>query len=222
MAKLTDAELDALVAEIKAIYAPPPLLSTESIANYDTLLRMLVETYRPTVGFQKIQIRQLADLTWKRFRFDRYGVLAIDRRFRKNRDFQADRAAFLAERKAAEEGRLLDRQEVDCLPKDVQREYAMFRLPDDIGGDVDRILKRAATEREHARALEECLGIQLQIDSLDTSAARKLDDLLRQIAQYENKISNRQQAEADDVIEAEFTEEPAPALVPKDEEDPTA
>ena len=139
MAKLTDAELDALVAEIKAIYAPPPLLSTESIANYDTLLRMLVETYQPAVGFQKIQIRQLADLTWKRFRFDRYGVLAIDRRFRKNRDFQADRAAFLAERKAAEEGRLLDRQEVDSLPKDVQREYAMFRLPDDIGGDVNRI-----------------------------------------------------------------------------------
>ena len=218
MVNFTIPELNALVAEIKAIYAPPSILSTESMANYDALLRMIVESYCPKDGWQKIQVRKLVDLTWTTFRLDRFKTLAIDRRFRQSRDFQAERAAFLAERKAAEEGRLLNRQEVDAMPKDVQREYAMFRLPDDIGDDVDRILKRAATEREHARAMEECLGIQLSLDTLDTSAARKLDDLLRQIAAYDNALERR--VTADDVIDAEYTEEPAPSLVPKVEEGP--
>jgi hypothetical protein len=71
--------------------------------------------------------------------------------------------------------------------------------------DVDGILERAATEREHAWALETAVGYIEQLDNLQNSAIARRNVALRQLEAYREGFGRHIRRVSDEVI-GEFKE----------------
>jgi hypothetical protein len=172
----------AIPAELKTVLGPPPVLSTENAAAYEEIWAKFVDCFRPQDFVAHSFVRQLADCTWDILRYTRHKNLMIERKFRQQLENQAERMKLLAQRRdtptrpgvgnAGEEANQLERTSPVV----------------DINGcssdDLDEVLKRAATEFDHACALEEAIEYHGKLDYLLNAALRRRNDVLDQYDRY--------------------------------------
>jgi hypothetical protein len=145
---------------------------------------------------EQLLIKQLIDDTWEAMRYARHKSLAIERRARQLREFQAKRAKALAQTKP--EG---------SQPYPANELGRMHELEDkieDTVNDVDAILDKPMAELDHARALETSVIYHLQLDQLLNTAIARRDDALEQLDRYRRGSGKRLRKASDEIIDAEF------------------
>jgi hypothetical protein len=137
--------------------------------------------------------------------------LAIDGRLRRRREFQAKQTKALAERKS--ERAATNAERANSPQNEDDRLMGLVDVVERTVPDVDGILERAATEREHAWALEAAVGYLEQLDNLQNSAIARRNVALRQLEAYREGLGRHLRRVSDEVI-GEF-KELAPALSPE-------
>ena len=58
-----------ILAEIKEVWGPPPVLSTEDAKVYDRILLNLVECIVPANFMEQMLVKEVADSTWEQVRY---------------------------------------------------------------------------------------------------------------------------------------------------------
>jgi len=80
-----------ILAEIKEVWGPPPVLSSEDAKAYDRILLNLVQCIVPANFIEQMLIKEAADSTWEQVRYTRHKPLVMERRFRNQRKVEAQR-----------------------------------------------------------------------------------------------------------------------------------
>src|SRR6266849_9448994 len=88
-----------VLAEIKKLCGPPPVLSSENVAAYYSLLLRLIESFRPHDFMERMMVKHLADTTWENIRYTRHNTLLMERGFRQLRDHRVQRIKAAAQNK---------------------------------------------------------------------------------------------------------------------------
>jgi hypothetical protein len=201
--------------ELKELLGRPPVLSSENAKAYDEIWARLMECLGPRDFMEQLLIKQLIDETWEAMRYARHKSLAIERKARQLREYQAKRAKIQAQTKR-----------VGSEPYPATELGRMHELKDTIENtvnDVDAILERPMAELDHAHALEKSIEYYLQLDQLFNTAVARRDDALEQLERYRRGSGKRLRKASDEIIDAEFNDvaqeskDPAPPLVPSSE-----
>jgi hypothetical protein len=88
---------------------------------------------------------------------------------------------------------------VHSTPRDIATLAAFAETPDEI-------LTRKASESDYNRALDKCIELQMQLDSLMASATRRRNDALQQLEAYRVGLGARAKEVTDPILEGEFQE----------------
>jgi hypothetical protein len=176
-------------AELRELFGPPPVLSTENAKGYDEIVARLMECLVPQDFLEQLLIKQYADYTWEKMRYARHKPWAVERKFHQIREFQAKRAKAAAQKR---EPQARDLSQGDCKPtNDFERMFELEDVVDSGVPDIDEILNRPPVELDHARALEATIVYQGQLDQLDNSAGAKQNDTLAQLERYRTGLGTR-------------------------------
>jgi hypothetical protein len=202
----------AILAEIRELFGPPPVLSTESEEAYQKILTGLVERYRPTDVIVQMYIKDMADAVWEEARYKRHKILAVDRKFHQRLKFQAERTKLLAQRKEA-----LVRGQAEKAGTPANEADRMSELEDVFESsvhDVDEILKRTPKELDHARALEDCIVYQEQLNRLQTVSTARRYGAHEQLEWYRENSGYDLRHVSNKIIEGECIEEQPQQVAP--------
>ncbi len=205
-------------AELKELLGPPPVLSSEKAKAYDEILARLMQCLEPRDFIEQLLIKQWVDDNWESVRYRRHKTLAIERKFRRLRAYQAKHAKTLAQKKDA---RSRTTQSDDYPATELGRMYELEDKLESTADDVDAILERPAAELDHAAALQAGIVYHLQLDqSLNASVIRR-DYAFEQLERYRRGSGKRQRKASDEIIGAESNDvapqSAAPLLVPASE-----
>jgi hypothetical protein len=190
------------LAELKKIFGPAPVLSTESSEAYDALLARFMECINPEDFVVQMLVNDLAIATWDIFRYTRHKTLAIERKFRQRLEFQATRDKTLAQRREARA-----QKEKDGKPATVgDQRLELEIVVDSTVDDVVEILKRTPKELDHARALEDGLEYHERLYKFYSMAVALRNDALEQISLYRESLGLHLRRVSDTIIDGEFSE----------------
>src|SRR5438309_260775 len=99
--ELTETSTRSDVDQLKELFGPPPVLSSEDIEAYHKIAQGVLRCFGPRDFFERMLLEQAVDASWKIVRYTRHQTLAIDRRFRQRLEFQARQLKLAAERREA-------------------------------------------------------------------------------------------------------------------------
>jgi hypothetical protein len=191
-------------AELRELFGPPPVLSTENAKAYEEIEARLMNCFAPEDFMVQLFIHQLTVCTWQMMRLTRQQPWAIERKFRQLREFQARRA------KAATQNRdsqLRGLAQSDRKPTtELGRMLELEDVVDNAVHDVDEILDRPPVDLDHARAFEATIVYLGQLDQLYNSAVARRNDVLAQLERYRHGLGRRVRKASDEIINAEFNE----------------
>jgi hypothetical protein len=156
------------LAELRNLFGPPPVLSSEDRDHYDEMWDKLTECLNVKDFVELMFVTQVMNETWRISRYVRHDALAVERRFRQSLEFQAMRNK---QRKERREAAFRDLAEKAGRP--ITNLARLEELEDRMVGsvqDVDDILQRTPTEFDHNRALEAGILFHEQLDKLIASA----------------------------------------------------
>ncbi len=172
----------AVLSELKTMFGPLPILSTEKPEVYDAMLAGLVASHKPWDYPSKFFVWLMANAAWDILRYIRHKNWTIDRRFRQHLAHQAQRAKALAEKKK----QLANEQ--DKLPKEdsaeLDRLFDLLHVVETGIEDVDEIIDRSAKELDHARALEHGIDYIERIDVLHSTAFKRYNEAFILLQRY--------------------------------------
>ncbi len=216
---LSDAEL----AEFGALFGPPPVLSTEDPKLFQAILDQVLAALHCYDGVDMLLIRHFVYASWKIERYIRHDTIAIERRYRQQLEFQAQRISDQHAHNEAAKRAIAE--ELTNSPADIARlaalEKKMWKLPK----EVARILQQTASEIDHNVALERSCEFREHLDRLIDSETKRRNDALKQLDLYRAGLGQRVSAVTKAIIDAEFKEvgdKPAVAKSqPKTVEPPT-
>jgi hypothetical protein len=186
----------SILAEMKDLFGPPPVLSTENAEAYHRMLLCLVEQYEPHDLVGQMLVKQVLDSMWDIQRITRHMTLAIDRKFRDLQKFQAQGRKAAAQKKEALAKRLAQsKAEPPTVPEEVT---------DGLVEEVDAILQEPATELDHARALEAAIAYYERLDksrmmaiAMRTNALNQLEQLRQARNDWMDRESLRSRRQSD-------------------------
>jgi len=206
----------SVLAEIKALFGPPPVLSSESASAYDAMLEQLVQCLRPADFMEQTLIKHLADSNWEIARYTRHKTLMIERKFRQLAEAQKQRSKALAERR---EALAQERTGKEKKPESaLDHMFELAEVVDDLVPDVDAILEQRTQELAHNRALEVGIVFHASLDQLLNFAITRRNIVLQQLEWYRDGLGQDLRRISDQVIGdncgAEPSIEVAPPLVP--------
>jgi hypothetical protein len=188
------------VQEFAAVLGSAPVLTTENEEHYNEIWQHLIACYGPADFLQLFLIKQVQNETWKMIRYTRHQSLGIDRRFRQSLQYQAKR---LQEQKARQ-GEAAERagRPTTDLNRLTELQDAVFNVAE----DVDGIFDHATKENEHNKALEAGIDFEERLDKLISSALKRRNDAIEQLALYRIGLGRQWRRVSDEIIEAEATE----------------
>jgi hypothetical protein len=193
----------SVLAELGDLLGPPPVLSTEDAKAYDEIRARLMQCLMPRDFMEQLLIKQVADCTWEIKRYMRHMTLAIERKFRQLREFQAKRAKALTQMKDAN----IRDAERDGHP--ATEPGCMNEHKDGVEGtieDVDAMIDKAPVELDHAQALEAGIEYHGQLDQLLNSAVARRNNAFDQLERYRYGWGKRLRKVSDEIIDAEFSD----------------
>jgi hypothetical protein len=193
-----------VVAKLKALFGPPPVLSTEDAKAYDEIMLRLIGCIAPRDFMEQLLMKQLTDHTWDMRRYTCHKTLSIERKFRQRLGFLAKRAKAAAQDR---DGKARRPAEGDGKPvTELVRMYDLEEFVDSTVQDVDGILERLPAEFDHARALESAIEYHEHLDQLLSTAIARRNDVLDQLDRYRRGLGGRLREVSDEIIDAEFKE----------------
>jgi hypothetical protein len=204
------------LAELKKLFGPPAVLTTENVDSYHAIMARFVECFKPGDFMMQMFMKDLTDTTWDAMRYTRHKTLAIERQYRQRLEYQANRVKEAAQRKQLVAAVKKDNE--DCSPV-LERSFQLLNVFDGTVDDVKEILARTPTDIDHARALENTIEYYERLDGFLGVAIARRNDVLEQINLYREGLGHYLRRVSDDIIDAEFSEtkpDEAP-LVPTNE-----
>lgn len=167
------------LVELKKIFGPPPVLSTESSDAYDAIMTRLFECIRPEDFVEQMFVKDLTNYQWEIMRYMRHKTLMIERKFRHpprpmpRNEWEAQNNRLLAVMTAQ-----LNRKTTG-EPKEAQ-------------------------ELDHAKGLEDGIEYFERLDKLLNAAVGRRNDCLDQITQYRADLGQHLRQASNAIIDAEF------------------
>jgi hypothetical protein len=87
--------------EIKKLFGPAPVLTSESLKDYDVILKRLVECIEPDDFIEQMFVIDLANATWDIKRFGFHKILVIEREHQRHQEMETKRRQAEQKKKAA-------------------------------------------------------------------------------------------------------------------------
>jgi len=206
------------IAQARELFGPAPILTSEEPKRFDKFYMQLATAIQPRDFTELLLIWHLTCDSWSLSRYTRHATVAIERRYQEHLLFEAQRAQFEEKRKLSRAGTTF----ANAVPRDIAElanlEEKFLFTPD----EVDEILLRKVSERDHNLGLQRSIVFQDQLDKLINSATRRRDDALNQLETYRAGLGAQAKEAAEQILEGEFAEavpvsSDASALVPLDE-----
>jgi hypothetical protein len=207
MAHKESEKVTKIGAEMKTLFGSP-ILSSENSDHFDQVLASLMACFMPADFMEQTLIWELTVSTWDAARLTRHKTSAIERKFRQRLEFQVKRSKTMAEQKAAIARELGVANRKSC--NELERIDALEEIVDNAVEDVDRILDRAATEREHAFALEQTVDYYERLDNRLGIALRRRNEALELFEIYREGLGQQLRKVSDQIIEVECCEVEVP------------
>src|SRR5262249_17037930 len=69
-------------AELKKLFGPPPVLSSEDANAYYAMMARIIEAIEPRDFIEQMLAKDLTDVTWQLQRYSRHKALAVERQYR--------------------------------------------------------------------------------------------------------------------------------------------
>jgi hypothetical protein len=151
-----------ILAEIKALCGPPPVLSTENVGAYDTIMVRIIESLGPQDFMERLDVKHLTDTTWEIIRYTRQTPLLIERKYRQHLERRVQRIKAAAQDKPA--------QSADAMRAALK--------------EIEAMMLQSPTELDHADALESGIEYAERIDKLRNAAIARRDHILQQYFEY--------------------------------------
>ena len=80
-------------AELKELFGPPPVLSSEDPKAYDAIWARILESIKASDFIEQMLAKDLADATWEMKRYSRHKALVIERQYREQQEiYEAEEA----------------------------------------------------------------------------------------------------------------------------------
>jgi hypothetical protein len=213
---------EQMLESTKALFGPPPVLSTEEPKQFDELFERMIACLKPRDPLELILIRHFVYALWEFERLTRYGTVSIERWYRETLQLRAQQAKLQKARK--EDLAWKNAEKNSTKPADLAALVALEDSFLEVLTDTDGIMERRATEFEHNRAFEKGILFQERLDKLIASRIAKRNDALRQLELYREGLGQLAQKATDEILDAEFDEiegqleqSAAPSLAPSEE-----
>jgi hypothetical protein len=195
------------LAELRDLFGPPPVLSTENAKAYDEILARLMQCLDPRDFMERLLIKQLVDCTWEMMRYTRHKTMSIERKFRQRLELQSKAAKASGQNR---EARLADSGRANALGSVCELE----KIADGAVRDAGETLTHLPHELDQVGALEASIGYHGQLDHLLNAAVARRNDVLEQVERYKHGSGKRLRKTSNAIIEAEFSDsQPAPQRV---------
>jgi hypothetical protein len=213
----------AWLAEAKALFGPPPVLSTEDEKQFTQIFDRVIECLKAADMVELIDIRHYTYATWMIERFTRHATVAIDRGYRQILEFQAQQ---MKQQKVRKEWQVKDKAEqIGAKRSDIGHLVVLEDSIIESVSDIDELFERKDKELLHNRALEKGILFQEQLDRLIASQTARQHAALRQLEVYRAGLGQKVREATAQIIDAEYKEvdngseqTAAPSLVPSQEE----
>ena len=209
------------LTEIKKLFTPP-VLSSEDLKAYYTIMTRFLECLRPRDFVERMLVKDLTDSTWEMSRYSNHKTMVIEREHQEYLEIQAERrkeerkktganAELRAERaKAAEQaGETKEGEPSEQAGAPTSQYERWLELEEAIDGgisDVDEICDDPADELAHAKALESSIEYFEQLDRLMQVQRACRNDALKEIEFYREGLGQQLRQISDDIIDGEFSD----------------
>jgi hypothetical protein len=190
--------------QVKGLFGPQPVLSTEQPEQFEELFRRIVACLKPRDTVELILIRHFVYAFWEIERLTRYSTGAIERWYRETLQMRAQQEKLQKARK--EDLAWKHAQKTSTPPADLAQLVALEDSFHEVLTDTSEIMERRATEFEHNRAFAMGIAFQERLDKLLASRMARRNDALRQLELYRAGLGQLAQNAASEILEAEFDE----------------
>jgi hypothetical protein len=208
--------------ELRGLFGPPPVLSSEDLKAYDAMFARILKSLKPTDFIEQMLGKDLTDATWEMKRYSRHKALVIERQYREQQELEeaeeAEETAEQVEESAAVDGAQSEQVE-DVKPAgepttQFDRMLELAAVVDSVIPDCDEIILGPVDELKYAAALENNVNYYERLDRLHSVAMARRDDVLRQLDFYRQGLGRHLRQVTNDIIEGEFleTKEDAPSI----------
>jgi hypothetical protein len=202
------------LADLKELFGPPPVLSSEDSNAYDAVMVRFVESIKPKDFIEQMFIKDLTDSTWEIRRYSRHKALLVEREF----DALAEEAEQDEEAQQDQQTEQKDQteQHEQTRQADSPTQYERWlELAEVVEYDVDEIVA-PPEELVQAEALESGIGYYERLDRLMGVAMARRKAVLEEINLYRVGLGERLRRVSDAIIDAEFSEAELSSLAPAD------
>src|ERR1700733_6076163 len=193
--KLTQDQLN----EFGALLGLPPVLSTESVEQYNDLWKNLSASFMPMDFLEVLLIKQVQNETWKIMRYTRHQAVGVNRHFRENLKFQIKRKKDQKVRRESLNYQLA--QKSGRPATELNQLIQLHGLVLSSISDPEEILQRVPTELDHNAALEAGLAFEEQLDRLINSAIRRRNGAIEQLELYREGLGQYWRRISDEAID---------------------
>jgi hypothetical protein len=149
----------------------PPILSTESQEAYDCLLAGLRLSHKPWDYMSDEMVRMMRSALFEVYRYERHKALAVESKYRQRLEYQVERAKGVQARRIAA-AKQASEDWTGFSPEFVRLIELLGVQERPIKG-LDELFKRAVTELDHARALEQAIVYYGRLDECHNSAMKR-------------------------------------------------
>lgn len=184
------------LAELKSLFGPPPVLSSESPDHYYEIMARFMYCLGPRDFLEQTLIKDVAVATWEVMRLTRHKTIAIERKFRLSVASKARR-----QQQAKEEIRQALSGQAD--PK-AQRTLDLVDTIDATVIDVEEILGRVPQDFDHSVALQSSIEYLQTLDALHDAALARRDDALEALERYRDNLGMTVRRVSDELIEGDM------------------
>ena len=194
---------EAQLKEFGALFGSP-VLSTEDPKLFQGILDQVMAAIQCEDGIVLLLIRHFVYASWKIERYIRHDTIAIERHYRQQLEFQAQR---MKDQHAHRETIKQELAEAATkAPEDIARLVELEGKVTAVVSKVDQALEQTASEIDHNLALERSVEFREHLDRLIESETKRRNDALRQIELYRAGLGQSVSAVTKEVIDAEFKE----------------
>jgi hypothetical protein len=217
--------------ELKQLFGPPPVLSSEDPKAYDAMWARILESLKTSDFIEQMLSKDLTDATWEMKRYSRHKALVIERQYREQQEMeeaeeaeeteeaeQLEGSAQESEQATAVEGEQIEQVEgvkqAGAPTTQFERMLELAAVVDSVVPDCDEIIAGPVDELEYAAALESTINYYKRLDRLYSVAMARRDDVLQQLDFYRQGLGRHLRQVSNDIIEGEFieTKQEAPSI----------
>jgi hypothetical protein len=132
------------VAELKRLFGPPPVLSTEDADAYEEVMAQFLKNFSPLDFLEKVFIKDVANATWDITRYTRHKTLAMEHKFQQRLEYQVRQTVGQAMSRPRVSDAILKRP-----PSELDHAWAL-EMAIDYVEQLDNLLNAAVRRRNDA------------------------------------------------------------------------